>query len=118
MSNLSNVNICYSSTRPEQRNRIRIHVNIRTIARSRYPTDGNHIRRADGTQTVEIDIRICAFETDDVVLAVLGAASVGASFAESPHQHCHLLEFSSPFGESMDCECHREELTGAVVVEE
>ena len=68
-----------TGSRLEQRNRIGVHIDICTIERITGSIDRNHVRRADCAQTVDVDVRVRAFEADDVVLAVFGTSTVRAS---------------------------------------
>lgn len=46
------------SSRVEQRNRIRVHVDICAIERITGSVDRDHVRRADCTQTINVDVRV------------------------------------------------------------
>lgn len=82
ISDKTDLNVHTARSRLKQRNRIRVHIDVRTIKRIAGPVNRNHVRRADRAQTVNIDIRVRALEAEDVVLAVFGTAAVGASFIE------------------------------------
>jgi hypothetical protein len=63
---------------PKQRHRIRINIHIRRIPHNTRSPPTNHTRAPHRIQIIDIDIRARVFDTEDLGLAVLPIARVGA----------------------------------------